>query len=149
MLKVDYSLFGKTYQELQSVIPGMTALEAWEWAANPLDWCTADDTEGNGICLFFENNRLVWVRIEKQISDDAIPADLYSAAKELFGRNYDYYFYYTDTGAEFEYDWWDAEGSHIDYAMFLNPYDGVSHVCQQYMSPDYSGFDRSVHMNAR
>ena len=50
------------------------------------------------------------------------------------------YWYYEDTLQNFEYDWdYKIKSRTGEYAIFLNPYDGLYHLEQQYTSADYSG----------
>jgi DNA repair exonuclease SbcCD ATPase subunit len=64
--------------------------------------------------------------------------ELFEKAKNRFGEDY-IYWYKEDTGETFEYDWkTDIQGSTGEYAIFLNYYDDITHLDQQYTSPDYS-----------
>ncbi len=140
ILTVDNSLFGMSYAELNSYFNNtLPATEYWEWSDVPLDYLNYVYSDGNNYVLYFENNTLVAVRYGYEISENVIPDNLLNDAISKFG-DYDMYWYYEDTLQNFEYDWdYKIKSRTGEYAIFLNPYDGLYHLEQQYTSADYSG----------
>ncbi len=144
ILAVDEKLFGMTYSELNEMFGGkFPELEYWEWSDKPLDYLNYIHSDGQNYVLFFENSRLVGVRIESEVNSGVVPWDYYDKAKSRFGE-YDFYWYNGDESSVVEYDWdYTINGKVGQYAMFINYYDDIGHLDQQYTSADYSG--ESIH----
>lgn len=140
ILTVDSSLFGMSYDELNSYLNyTLPAKEYWEWSDVPLDYLNYVYSDGNNYVLYFENNILVGIRYGYEISENVIPSELLTNAINKFG-DYDMYWYVEDTMQNTEYDWdYKIKSRTGEYAIFLNTYDDKYHLEQQYTSADYSG----------
>ena len=140
ILVVRDDVFGMTYEELNEYVGGtIEELMSWDYSTVPMMYNGFEYKDGNSYVLFFEKNRLVGVRVESTIAKNEIPTDLYNRAVALRG-NHDFFWYYQENGQVFEYDWHiQIKGKKGEYAIFLNPYGDVNHICQQITSPDYSG----------
>ncbi|MBQ8912625.1 MAG: zinc ribbon domain-containing protein [Lachnospiraceae bacterium] len=140
ILTVDSSLFGMSYDELNSYLNNsLPAKEYWEWSDVPLDYLNYVYSDGNNYVLYFENNILVGIRYGYEISENVIPSELLTDAINKFG-DYDMYWYVEDTMQNTEYDWdYKIKSRTGEYAIFLNTYDDKYHLEQQYTSADYSG----------
>ena len=138
IMHVDSTLFGRTYEECNEYFYGaIPPLMDWEWSSVPLTYNGVEYTNGLGYSLFFENNRLVGIRYEVEISDYQIPEDLLTHAIQDFGKYDDTY--YSDTYVPMEYTWENAGDVRGEYAIFLNPYGGKNYVCQQYTYRTFTG----------
>lgn len=140
ILQVDDKLFGMTFEELREYLAVEIADPIpWEWSSVPMDYNGILYSDDNSYVVFFENNRLVGVRTESEIPENAIPSELLDKATAAHG-NYVNYWYYQDTKQVFEYDWNQVVNGRVgEYAIFLNPYDNINHICQQITSADFSG----------
>ena len=140
ILTVDERLFGLTFEELNNILDvPLPAKMAWEWSSVPLEYLGYTYSDGNVYILYFEKNRLIGVRTEDVISENAFPQALLNKILEHFGDGYTYW-YYKDNGKTFEYNWKvKIKGKTGEYAFFLNPYDNINHICQQLTSADYTG----------
>ncbi|MBQ9278455.1 MAG: zinc ribbon domain-containing protein [Lachnospiraceae bacterium] len=146
ILTVDSSLFGMSYDELNSYLNNsLPAKEYWEWSDVPLDYLNYVYSDGNNYVLYFENNILVGIRYGYEISENVIPSELLTDAINKFG-DYDMYWYFEDTMQNTEYDWdYKIKSRTGEYAIFLNTYDDKYHLEQQYTSADYSGESIQTH----
>ena len=140
ILVVKDEIFGLTYSDLNRYFGGkLPATQNWDWSQVPLTYLDYTYSDGRNYVLYFENNRLIGVREEHEIRTDAIPDTLLNAARGRFGESR-LNWYQADTGKIVEYDWDYVIGSEKgEYAIFLNPYDGINHVCQQYTSAAFTG----------
>ena len=140
ILVVKDEIFGLTYSDLNRYFGGkLPAAQSWDWSQVPLTYLDFTYSDGRSYVLYFENNRLIAVREEHEIRSDAIPDTLLNAARGRFGESR-LNWYQSDTGKIVEYDWDYVIGSEKgEYAIFLNPYDGINHVCQQYTSAAFTG----------
>ena len=73
------------------------------------------------------------------IPNYSIPNALLINAENAMGE-YDYCWSDYNSGVIYEYDWYSYIGDgYGEYAIFLNPYDDIDHVVQQYTSPAFTG----------
>jgi len=140
ILLIEADIFGMTYSDLNRYFNGkLPATQGWEWSSVPLTYLDYIYSDGIKYTFYFESNRLVAVREEHEISSNAIPESLLVAAKKVFGE-YRTYWYRAEEDRIIEYDWDCTVGSGTgEYAIFLNTYDNLYHVCQQYTSAAFTG----------
>lgn len=141
ILIVENEIFGMTYSDLNRYFNGkLPNTQSWEWSQVPLTYLDYVYTDGVKYTFYFENNRLVAVREEHEIGTNEIPESLLVAAKKVHG-DYRMYWYKAEEDWMYEYDWDCTVGNGMgEYAIFLNPYDNVYHICQQYTSAAFTGF---------
>lgn len=140
LLVVNESLFGMSYDELNDYLDGtLPSLKSWDWADVPLDYCDFTYTDNNSYTLFFENKKLVGIRYEVPLNGEEIPSDVYNAAVNKYGVPYKNWVS-EGHGEIYEYNWkCKINGQNGEYAIFVNFYDNVYHLDQQYTSADYTG----------
>ena len=140
ILLVNNDIFGMTYGELDRYFGyQLPSKQNWEWSSVPLEYLDYVYTDGNNYVLYFENDCLIAVRSERVIPNYSIPNALLINAENAMGE-YDYSWRDSNSGVIYEYDWYCFIGDgYGEYAIFLNPYDDIDHVVQQYTSPAFTG----------